>query len=252
MTSVPATEAFTAGNWRRASTVALMMNGMYERRWPEAASNSARFLARMRATRVRSTSKTDVTCADVRRDSTMWSLISARIFDIGSTTSPGQASGSGPSAATCGTAGRPTTGGFAARLAIKPSMSRFVTRPAIPEPLNDPSSIPCSAAILRTRGDDLVRTRSSNDAPLPLPTAAGAAATDLAATAGAGVAAGVPAGAPAGAPAGTAAGTAADTSVSMRATTVWTATVEPSPTRISVSRPADGDGISASTLSVEI
>ncbi len=41
-------------------------------------------------------------------------------------------------------------------------------------------------------------------------------------------------------------------SVSILATTVWTATVWPSCTRISLSTPAAGAGISASTLSVEI
>ena len=45
---------------------------------------------------------------------------------------------------------------------------------------------------------------------------------------------------------------AAPFSVSRRATTVSTGTVSPSFTRISTSTPADGDGISASTLSVEI
>ena len=41
-------------------------------------------------------------------------------------------------------------------------------------------------------------------------------------------------------------------SVSIRATSCWTGTVCPSVTRISTSTPADGAGISASTLSVEI
>ena len=45
---------------------------------------------------------------------------------------------------------------------------------------------------------------------------------------------------------------AAEASVSILATTVWTATVSPSFTRISASTPAAGAGISASTLSVEI
>src|SRR5690606_39043459 len=39
---------------------------------------------------------------------------------------------------------------------------------------------------------------------------------------------------------------------SITATTVWTGTVSPSVTRISLMTPAAGDGISASTLSVEI
>src|SRR5216117_2247294 len=60
--------------------------------------------------------------------------------------------------------------------------------------------------------------------------------------------------APAAAPAAGAAGCHAPTaaSVSILATTVCTATVWPSVTRISARTPADGAGISASTLSVEI
>ena len=52
--------------------------------------------------------------------------------------------------------------------------------------------------------------------------------------------------------AGAAGATAAPASVSILATTVWTATVCPSVTRISARTPATGAGISASTLSVEI
>ena len=73
-----------------------MMNGRYVSFSPVAFSNSARFLARIRAMRVKSTSKNELTCADVCRDITMCSLMSARIFDIGSTRSPGHGSGSGP------------------------------------------------------------------------------------------------------------------------------------------------------------
>src|SRR3982751_1762919 len=51
---------------------------------------------RIRPTRVRSISKNEVTWAAERRAATMCSLVSARIFDIGSTRSPGQASGTGP------------------------------------------------------------------------------------------------------------------------------------------------------------
>src|SRR5437762_2401690 len=47
-------------------------------------------------------------------------------------------------------------------------------------------------------------------------------------------------------------GAGAEASVSNRATTVWIGTVFPSGTRISANTPADGAGISASTLSVEI
>ena len=52
----------------RRST-ALMMNGRYVSFSPVAFSNSARFFARMRAMRVKSTSKNELTCADVWRDS---------------------------------------------------------------------------------------------------------------------------------------------------------------------------------------
>src|SRR5579863_726594 len=68
-------------------------------------------------------------------------------------------------------------------------------------------------------------------------TAAGLAASTFAAGAGAGAAAGAAAAAPA---------------ASMVATTVLMGTVWPSLTLISFSTPAEGDGISASTLSVEI
>jgi hypothetical protein len=91
-----------------------------------------------------------------------------------------------------------------------------------------------SEAILRTSGED--RGRSPAEAA-----AAGAA--------GAGAAVGAFAGAAAGAE-GLAAGAAA--LPPMTATTVLMPTVEPSGTLISVSVPAAGDGISASTLSVEI
>src|SRR5262249_38902275 len=114
----------------------------------------------------------------------------------------------------------------------------------------------CSAAMRRTSGDDFVRTRSSNDAPPPLDwTGEGGAlggGADGAGADGAAAATGAAAFAGAGAPAGAAAGTAALTSVSRRATTVCTATVWPSVTRISANTPLVGAGISASTLSVEI
>ena len=105
----------------------------------------------------------------------------------------------------------------------------------------------------RTSGELLVRRRSSSDDPLP-PAGAGALTGARGAAAGAATARGAGAGAAgAGADgAGAAAATAAPFSVSMRATTVMTPTVFPSPTMISASTPAVGDGISASTLSVEI
>src|SRR5215467_8260764 len=71
---------------------------------------------------------------------------------------------------------------------------------------------------------------------------------------GAGTAAGLGASALAGAGAGAGAGApaVAEPAASIVATTVLMGTVWPSLTLISFSTPADGDGISASTLSVEI
>jgi len=142
----------------------------------------------------------------------------------------------------------------------------LVTRPAIPLPCSPAIWIPCSAAIFRTRGDDLVRMRSSNEPGVAAGAAGAAGAVAAGTMAGAvewfgattgaatdSIAGGPPATGAAGA-LGAAAGIAAAAlaSVSNRATTVCTATVCPSVTRISTSTPADGAGISASTLSVEI
>src|SRR5205814_1128481 len=202
----------------------------------------------------------------------MCSLMSARILDIGSTTSPGHAAGRGN---TCPPEGpnRPAAAPVAgAPDSMKPSMSRLVTRPATPEPCSDAMLTPCSAAIFLTSGDDFVRTRSSNELPLPECEAAiagagvgcrGEAGPAVVSRWGAGGLPGVcaPAGWPACAgavgppPLATGAwdaAIAAPFSVSSRATTVCTATVSPSVTIISASTPAAGAGISASTLSVEI
>src|SRR5215475_3143782 len=72
--------------------------------------------------------------------------------------------------------------------------------------------------------------------------------------AGAGVAVGGGVAALAGAAAGTGAGaeTAAEPAPSITATMVWMGTVWPSGILISLRTPAEGEGISASTLSVEI
>ena len=56
------------------------------------------------------------------------------------------------------------------------SMSRLVTRPWMPVPCIAAISMPCSAAILRTSGEDLVRSRSSK--PLPPDGAAMVAAAE--------------------------------------------------------------------------
>src|SRR5208283_1056137 len=90
-----------------------------------------------------------------------------------------------------------------------------------------PRSTLLSLAILRTSGEERERSPEATDAPV----AAGATG---AGAAGAGAVAGLPAPPP------------------MTATTVWTLTVAPSGNLISVSVPAAGEGISASTLSVEI
>src|SRR6185503_7084188 len=121
----------------------------------------------------------------------------------------------------------------------------------------------CSAAILRTSGVDLVRSRCSAVWTPPSPSVfiTGAGAWELgtwargAAGAGAGAGFGGSGFGAAGAGAGAAAAgfaAAAAASVSRTATSVWTGTVWPSCTLISASVPAAGAGISASTLSVEI
>ncbi len=166
-------------------------------------------------------------------------------------------------------------------------MSFFVTRPWMPVPSISWMSRAFSAAIFRTSGEDRWRTRSSNDSTRPPPeSAAGAAgragavgagaaglgagegaafgasgggaglgAAAVGAAAGrAGVAATGAAASVAGRAAGAGAGGAAVASPASptRPTTVLIATVWPSGTLISTSVPATGDGISASTLSVEI
>src|SRR6267143_1630328 len=116
----------------------------------------------------------------------------------------------------------------------------------------------CSAAILRTSGVDLVRSRcSAVCTPPPSPslrfTAGAAGAVGTAALGGSGLGAG---GAVAFGCSGLAEAAGADAtapfSVSRTATSVCTGTVCPSCTLISASTPAAGAGISASTLSVEI
>src|SRR5438876_4847153 len=147
-------------------------------------------------------------------------------------------------------------------------MSCFVTRPAYPLPGIREISTLCSAAILRTSGVDLVRRRcSAVCTPPPSPAAgrpdvAAAGRPDGLSAGGGGGAAAVfgasafgagGAGAAAFGGSGLAGADAAvPASVSRTPTTVCTGTVCPSWTLISASTPADGAGISASTLSVEI
>src|SRR6266568_5452966 len=178
--------------------------------------------------------------------------------------------------------------GALAPVSMKPRMSCLVTRPANPVPGMVEMSSWCSAAILRTSGVERRRSRSSAvSAPSPLggtgagfaggaaagaapPEAAGArwAAADGGGAAAAGpeaagarwaaaYAAGARSAPPplAGARSAAAEGAAvvaALLSVSITATSVCTGTVWHSCTLISARTPADGAGISASTLSVEI
>src|SRR5437870_8623837 len=105
----------------------------------------------------------------------MWSAVILRIFENGSTRSPGQGSTvgcwTGPDGAA---AGRRETGAAGAPRSMKPRMSCFVTRPANPEPGIVEMSTWCSAAILRTRGVERRRRRSSAvSAPSPFPAGAG-------------------------------------------------------------------------------
>src|ERR1700722_17880266 len=118
--------------------------------------------------------------------------------------------------------------GLAPPFARKPRTSSLVIRPDEPVPGTLLRSRLFSRAILRTRGDERIRS--------PVPSSAVSASgsgVDVAGAAG-----WVVAGAPAVVP--------------IVATTVLIWTVEPASTLISESTPAAGEGISASTLSVEI
>src|SRR5271165_6836451 len=147
-------------------------------------------------------------------------------------------------------AGAPSACGCAALPAMSASMSCLVMRPPAPVPSMAERSTPCSLARRRTKGDEWMRS-----VPEPEAAAAGAGALE-AGGAGAGFAAG--AGALGAAAAGLAVGAgagaeaAAEPAPSMTATMVWIGTVWPSGILISFSTPAEGEGISASTLSVEI
>src|SRR5712692_3279834 len=192
-----------------------------------------------------------------------------RIFENGSTRSPGHASttgcSTGPDGAAAGNRDR-GAGGVGTPRSMNPRMSCFVTRPAKPLPGIVEMSTWCSAAILRTRGVDFRRSRSSAvSAPSP-PFTAGAGVgggTEREGAVWGGGETAVPPGAAgarwaaatggaAGEAAAEGAVVAAPLSVSITATSVCTGTVCPSWTLISASTPALGAGISASTLSVEI
>src|SRR2546425_3544047 len=188
----------------------------------------------------------------------MWSAVILRIFENGSTRSPGQGSTAGcctgPDGAAAGRRAPGAAGagaGAAVPRSMNPKMSCFVTRPASPVPGMAEMSTRCSAAILRTSCVERLRSRSSavsppSPSPAPAGTGEGATGREGAAALGVGAAA---EGGGAGA---VGAGKAAPFSVSITATSVCTGTVCPSCTLISASTPAAGAGISASTLSVEI
>src|SRR5579859_7129098 len=137
---------------------------------------------------------------------------------------------------------------------IAASISCLLTRPPAPVPGTLVRSMPCSLAIRRTSGEECTRAPSF-EALAAGATAAGCGVgggTICGFGAGAGAGAAAAAGAAfAGAGAGAGAA-AAEPAASITATTVLMGTVWPSLTLISFSTPAEGDGISASTLSVEI
>src|SRR6267143_1994156 len=145
-------------------------------------------------------------------------------------------------------------------------MSCLLMRPPAPVPGMVARSMPRSLAMRRTSGELWMRSPAGREGTGPGPEAAaeaGAAAAGLGACAG-GTICGFAAGAGAAGLAGSAtfdagigagaalAAAAPSPAASITPTTVWIGTVLPSPTLISFSTPAEGEGISASTLSVEI
>ena len=169
---------------------------------------------------------------------------------------------------------RPTGAGAGAVIAVAPpsaaaNMSRLLTRPPAPVPDTWARSIWFSRAIRRTRGElRILSPPLCREGCAGLGTAAGADAfAGIGAAGGAGAGFEAPGFSAAAGPAlaealavevGLAGGGAAAAgwlgapAGSIKATTVCIGTVWPSLTLISFSTPADGDGISASTLSVEI
>ena len=180
----------------------------------------------------------------------MCSAIFLRMTDIGaiSTRSPGRKAGT---AWTIGDWDVGVAAGGPVRVSRCSRMSRLVTRPAMPVPCSCLRSTWCSWAMRLTSGDDRVRRSSSRSSSGDLGPAGGSGAGRACSCAGAwpsGCAIGE-GGAGTGGP-GT--GATCSPSWAITATTLSTGTVSPSFTRISASRPATGEGISASTLSVEI
>src|SRR5271156_5333003 len=224
----PSIDPLTMGCLRKATMAARVMKGMYVSLTPLRCSYFDFSFSRSLTMRVMSTLKTVWTWGLMRLDSTMRWAMMERIFDMG-TSSPGSgwgaaglgAAGAGAETAGAGAAG---FGPFSKWL----TMSVFVMRPEAPVPATWVRSTLLSFAILRTSGEE--RTRSPSDT-------AGAGAAAVGTAAGAGAAPG---------------GTDFPEAPPITATTVLIMTVEPSGTLISERTPATGDGISASTLSVEI
>ncbi len=187
----------------------------------------------------------------------------------GAVAGAGGGAGAGPTGAGLGAAegaGAATGAGAGAPpFSTKAVMSAFVTRPEMPVPGICDRSTPFSSAMFLTTGEERRFWSSSFVSPGWGGTAKwGAAGAAGAATGAAGAGAGAGGGSGAGA-AATGAGAGAGAGVSAAgaeaaaspaspifATTVLIGTVSPSGTRISRRTPADGEGISASTLSVEI
>src|ERR1035438_461340 len=217
----------------------------------------------MRATLVMSTLCMVVTCAEVRRLATMCSAMRMRMVLVGSMrvlacpaagsgggASTGGGGGGGVGAATTGGGGGAGAGCACCWRAMWPSRSCFVMRPPAPVPFTLLRSTEYSRAMRRTSGESgpAGSTGSSTGGGGGGPTwtsAAGLESRPTDSAAGVAVVGWVAA-------AGWAAAGAAPPPSSMRATTVAIPTVFPSSTRTSERVPAAGDGISVSTLSVEI
>src|SRR5882724_11242683 len=149
-------------------------------------------------------------------------------------------------------AGAAARAGAAAPPEMTASISCLLTLSPEPVPGTVVRSMPCSLAMRRTSGEEWTR--------VPSFAALAAGTTTEGCGAGGGTMVGFGAGAGAGAAAAAGAdlagagavAAAAEPAASITATTVLMGTVWPSLTLISFSTPADGAGISASTLSVEI
>ena len=155
--------ALTFGCALSASTVASARNGRNESLTPSRCSNEAFARARSRATLVRSTSTTVVSCADTCSDSTIRDAITLRSRDIFSVVprcgaTDGFAAGAdaagalgADAAGACGSGSGSGSAAFlAASAAARTSCLRI--RPPTPVPVSEDRSTPCSDASLRTSG----------------------------------------------------------------------------------------------------